>query len=75
MTAHVDSGKRRTLLYEWFERLRADPAPLVVPVDGEIAVAAGHLRARRERVGQTSRAGRHAHCGECFDQRIHLGDA
>lgn len=46
------SGKRRALLYEWFERLRGDPAPTIVPVDAEVAVAAGRMRARRERRGR-----------------------
>jgi len=46
------AGKRRALLHEWFERLRAEPSPTVVPVDAETAVAAGRLRARREAKGR-----------------------
>ena len=45
-------GKKRTLLYEWLDRLRAEPSPRIVPVDAEIALAAGRLRARRERKGK-----------------------
>jgi toxin FitB len=46
------AGRKRTLLYEWLERLRAEPAPTIVPVDEEIALAAGRLRSRRERKGR-----------------------
>jgi predicted nucleic acid-binding protein len=46
------AGHRRTLLYEWLDRLRSEPSPLVVPIDAEIALAAGRLRARRERKGR-----------------------
>lgn len=46
------SGRRRAALYEWLERLRAEPSPGVVPVDAEIALAAGRLRARREQKGR-----------------------
>jgi predicted nucleic acid-binding protein len=46
------AGKRRALLYEWFDRLRSEPSPLVVPVDAEVAIAGGRLRARRERKGR-----------------------
>lgn len=46
------SGKRRAGLYEWLERLRAEPAPDIVPVDAEVALAAGRLRARREGKGK-----------------------
>jgi predicted nucleic acid-binding protein len=46
------AGKRRALLYEWLERLRGEPPPALVPVDAEIAMAAGRLRARRERKGR-----------------------
>lgn len=46
------AGRRKALLYEWLDRLCADPAPTVVAVDTEIALAAGRLRARRERKGR-----------------------
>ena len=45
-------GKRRALLYEWLARLRAEPAPAIVGVSEEVALAAGRLRARRERSGK-----------------------
>jgi predicted nucleic acid-binding protein len=46
------AGKRRAQMYEWLERLRSDPPPLLVPVDAEVALVAGRLRARRERKGR-----------------------
>jgi predicted nucleic acid-binding protein len=45
-------GARQASLYEWLERLRAEPSPEVVPVDAEVALAAGRLRARREKKGR-----------------------
>lgn len=46
------AGKRRALLHEWFERLRREPLSLVVPIDAEVAIAAGRMRALRERKGR-----------------------
>ncbi len=46
------SGNKRATLYEWLERLRAEPSPEVVPIDAEVALAAGRLRARREQRGK-----------------------
>ena len=46
------SGRRRATLYEWLDRLCAEPAPTIVAVDAEIGLAAGRLRARRERKGR-----------------------
>lgn len=45
-------GARRAALYEWLERLRAEPSPEVVQIDAEVALAAGRLRARREKKGR-----------------------
>jgi predicted nucleic acid-binding protein len=45
-------GTRRAALYEWLERLRAEPSPEIVAVDAEVALAAGRLRARREDKGR-----------------------
>lgn len=46
------AGKRRALLHEWFERLRSEPLSWVVPIDAEVAIAAGRMRALRERKGR-----------------------
>lgn len=46
------AGKRRVSLYEWLERLLGEVAPRIVAVDAEVALAAGRLRARRERGGK-----------------------
>jgi predicted nucleic acid-binding protein len=45
-------GVTRRALQEWFERLRSELSPEVVPVDAEVAIAAGRLRALRERKGR-----------------------
>ncbi len=45
-------GQRRVRMREWLDRLREDVAPNVIPVDAEIALAAGRLRAARERRGR-----------------------
>ena len=46
-------GKRRPLLYEWLARLRLEPGPRILAVGEEVALAAGRLRARRERKGKS----------------------
>jgi predicted nucleic acid-binding protein len=45
-------GKRRAGLYEWLAQLRAEPAPAILSVGEEVALAAGRLRALRERKGK-----------------------
>ena len=45
-------GKRRVQLYDWFDGLLGKPSPTIVPVDGDVALAAGRLRARREHKGR-----------------------
>lgn len=44
--------KRRAMLYEWLAGLRSEPAPSILPVGEEVALAARRLRARRERRGK-----------------------
>jgi len=45
-------GKRRARLREWLDHLRDDVDPEIIPIDAETALAAGSLRAARERRGR-----------------------
>jgi len=46
------SAKQRRSLQEWLERLLGDVSPEVIPIDAEVALAAGRLRAAREMKGR-----------------------